>query len=107
MDQEREMVLTDMNTLHYAAAGATTGTSLTECVQTTPDHNPNATIKKHIKSVCNITGRLLSIQRRGKINKKMMQIIGDKTIESVLKIIICALQHQVKNAQQERNSHPI
>ena len=79
MDQEREMLLTDMNTLPYAAAGATTGTALTECVKTRPNHNPNATIKKHIKSVSKMSGRLLSIQRGGKINKRMMKIIGDKT----------------------------
>ena len=69
MDQGREISLTNLNTLNYAAAVATTWTTLTEHVQIKLNHDQNATIKKYIEKTRKTIGWLLVIQRGARLTE--------------------------------------
>ena len=104
LDRGKEITLTDLNTLHYAAAVSLAGTELTGSVTTETKVDPDAKMKKSIESIRKTIGRLIAIQRGGKISKKMEILIGKKDTESVLRIYHMRLAAQSKKLRTKNSN---
>ena len=104
LDLGEEISLTDLNTLHYAAAISIAGITITGSEKPKTEFDPDAKIKKNIEDIRKTIGKLITIQKGGKISKKMERVIGKKDTESTLRTYHMRLAAQSKKLRTKNSN---